>query len=45
MEYGEKVADAIWVRREEIRGQLVKQTAQISHAYLKDFDWQLKVCG
>ena len=42
-EYSKEVADAVWVRRDEIRIQLVKRTSEISHAYLKDFDWQLKV--
>ena len=42
-EYSKEVADAVWVRRDEIRIQLVKRTSEISHAFLKDFDWQLKV--
>ncbi|KAK2174796.1 hypothetical protein NP493_777g01045 [Ridgeia piscesae] len=42
-EYSKEVADAVWVRRDEIRIQLVKRTSEISHAYLKDFDWQLKL--
>ncbi|KAI0218673.1 COMM domain-containing protein 8 [Lamellibrachia satsuma] len=43
LEYSKEVRDAVWIRRDEIRVQLVKKTTEISQAYLKDFDWQLKL--
>ena len=38
------IAGCLWVRREEIRSQLLKDSYKFSHTYLNDFDWRLKVC-
>lgn len=37
------VATCVWVRREEIHAQLVKDTCDITQSKLEDFDWRLKV--
>lgn len=37
------VATCLWVRREEIRGQMLKNSCNITHSQLNDFDWRLKV--
>ena len=42
-EISEVVATCLWVRREEIRTQLVKDSCNISQSKLQDFDWKLKV--
>lgn len=43
-ELSQLVAGCLWVRREEIRSQLVRDSYKFSHTYLNDFDWRLKVC-
>ena len=43
-ELSQLVAGCLWVRREEIRAQLLKDSYKFSHTYLNDFDWRLKVC-
>ena len=35
--------DCLWPRQEEVRQSLVQNTAMISNAVLKDFDWKVKV--
>ena len=42
-ELSQLVAGCLWVRREEIRSQLVRDSYQFSHTHLNDFDWRLKV--
>lgn len=42
-EVSQVVATCLWVRKEEIRTQLVKATCDITHSKLEDFDWKLKV--
>lgn len=42
-EISEVVATCLWVRKEEIRTQLVKDSCNISQSKLQDFDWKLKV--
>ena len=42
-ECSELVAGAIWLRTDEIRQHLADSSHRISHAYLRDFDWQIKV--
>lgn len=37
------VAECLWVRRDEIREELVKESCNISQASLTDFDWKLKL--
>ena len=37
------VVTCMWVRRDEIRAQLVKDSCNISQAKLENFDWKLKV--
>lgn len=45
-EISQVVATCIWVRREEIHTQLVKDSCNITQSKLEDFDWKLKVnCG
>ena len=44
-EVKQAVLDCIWPRQEEIRQSLVQNTAMISNAHLKDFDWKVKVSG
>lgn len=43
-EVSQLVATCLWVRREELRDQLVKESCSISQSRLDDFDWKLKVC-
>lgn len=44
---GEEVAgilvECLWVRREEVRGQLVRDSCAVSHSVLRDYDWKMKV--
>ena len=42
-EVKQAVLDCVWPRQEEVRQSLVQNTAMISNAYLKDFDWKVKV--
>ena len=42
-ETSQLVATCLWVRRDEIRIQLVKDSCNIAHTKLVDFDWKLKV--
>lgn len=42
-EMAQVVAVCLWVRREEIRGQMIGNSCNITHSHLKDFDWRLKV--
>ena len=44
-ELSQLVASCLWVRRDEIRSQLLKDSYmyKFSHTYLSDFDWRLKV--
>ena len=35
--------ECIWVRRDEIRGQLVRDASSLSHCNLVDYDWKTKV--
>ena len=37
------IATCLWVRRDEIRAQLVRDSCNIAHSNLSDFDWSLKV--
>ncbi len=37
------VSQCMWVRREEIRSQLVRDSCAVSHSHLEDFDWKMKV--
>ena len=37
------LAECLWVRKEEIRDELVRQSCAISHSYLADYDWKMKV--
>lgn len=43
-EVSQLVATCLWVRKEEIHDQLVKDSCNISQSRLDDFDWKLKVC-
>lgn len=42
-EVSQGVATCLWVRKDEIRAQLVKATCDITQSKLEDFDWKLKV--
>ena len=42
-ELSQLVAGCLWVRREEMRTQLLRDSYKFSHTYLNDFDWRLKV--
>ena len=42
-EMAQTVATCLWVRRDEIRGQMVRSSCNITHSHLNDFDWRLKV--
>lgn len=42
-EVKQTVLDCLWPRQEELRQSLVQNTAMISNAVLKDFDWKVKV--
>jgi len=37
------VAACVWVRKEEIHDQLVKESCNIAQSRMDDFDWKLKV--
>ena len=37
------IATCIWVRRDEIHTQLVKDSCSMTQSRLDDFDWRLKV--
>ena len=43
VEMAQIVATCLWVRRDEIRGQMVRSSCSITHSHLNDFDWRLKV--
>ncbi|XP_064393067.1 COMM domain-containing protein 8-like [Halichondria panicea] len=42
-EMAQVVAVCLWVRREEIRGQMIGSSCNITHSHLNDFDWRLKL--
>ena len=42
-EVKQAVLDCLWPRQEEVKRSLVQNTAMISNAVLKDFDWKVKV--
>ena len=42
-ELSQLVAECLSVRREEVRAQLVRDSCNISHCHLSDYDWKLKV--
>lgn len=42
-EVSQVVATCLWVRKDEIRAQLVKDSCDITQSKLEDFDWKLKV--
>ncbi len=42
-EVSQVVATCLWVRKDEIRAQLVKASCDITQSRLDDFDWKLKV--
>ncbi len=42
-EMAQVVAVCLWVRREEIRGQMIGSSCNITHSHLNNFDWRLKV--
>lgn len=42
-EVSQVVATCLWVRKDEIRAQLVKDSCNITQSKLEDFDWKLKV--
>ena len=42
-EISQMVATCLWVRKDEIRTQLVKNSCNIAQSKLVDFDWKLKV--
>ena len=37
------LAECLWVRREEVRSQLARDSCAISHSVLRDYDWKMKV--
>ena len=43
VEVSRLLAECLWVRREEIRLQLIRDSCTFSHSHLVDFDWRLKV--
>ena len=43
-EVSQVLATCLWVRRDEILAQLVKDSCNITQSKLEDFDWKLKVC-
>lgn len=43
-EVSQVIATCLWVRKEEIHAQLVKESCGITQSKLEDFDWKLKVC-
>ena len=42
-EVSQVIATCLWVRKEEIHAQLVKESCSITQSKLEDFDWKLKV--
>lgn len=42
-EIGLVITECIWVRRDEIRGQLVRDASSLSHCNLVDYDWKTKM--
>ena len=42
-EIKQAVLDCVWPRQQEVRQSLVQNTAMISNAHLKDFNWKVKV--
>ena len=43
-ELSQLIAGCVWVRRGEVRSQMVRDSCAISHSHLTDFDWRVKVC-
>lgn len=43
LEVSRVVATCLWVRKDEIRAQLVKDSCNVAQSKLEDFDWKLKV--
>ena len=43
-EHRQIVTDAILLRWDDLRDALAAAAASITHAQLKDFDWQMKAC-
>lgn len=43
LEVSQVVATCLWVRKDEIHTQLVKESCSITQSQLVDFDWKLKV--
>lgn len=42
-ELGSLLAECLWVRREEVKKELVRESCAISHSFLADYDWKMKV--
>ena len=42
-ELSQLVAECLSVRREKVRAQLVRDSCNVSHCHLTDYDWKLKV--
>ena len=42
-ELSQLIAGCVWVRRGEVRSQMVRDSCAISHSHLTDFDWRVKV--
>jgi len=42
-ELSQLIAGCVWVRRGEVRSQMVRDSCAISHSHLNDFDWRLQV--
>ena len=38
----EVLVECLWVRKEEVREQLVRDSCAISHSTLLDYDWRMK---
>lgn len=43
LEVSQLMATSLWVRRDELHNQLVKESCNISQSRLDNFDWKLKV--
>ena len=37
------IAECVWVRRDEVKAELVRQACSISSCDLEDYDWDTKV--
>ena len=37
------IAECLWVRRDEVKAQLARNSCSISHSVLQDYDWRTKV--